>query len=76
MFLVVLKLAVNPFEHLPKGIDLDKRHIYKTYNELTDTEVEIRYLLLHTAYELRIAAVNAEGTGPLSSPVTFLTKKK
>ena len=76
MILIVLKLAVNPFEDLPEGIELDKRHIYKTYDELTGTEVLIRHLLPGTAYELRIAAVNEEGTGPLSSLVTFTTKRK
>ena len=76
MFLIVLKLAVNPFEDLPEGIDLDSRHIYKTYDKLTETEVQVCYLLPRTAYELKIAAVNAEGMGPLSSPVIFLTKKK
>ena len=77
LFSIALKLAGHPFDlgNLTKSTELDKKYIYMKYNRLTKTGFHIRYLLPGTAYELRIAAVNEEGMGPLSSPVTFTTKK-
>ena len=65
-FLITLKI-LNRFA-------VGDTFIHKQFERLTTPKVHIGQLIPNTVYELRIAAVNGEGTGPSSSPVTFTTK--
>ena len=65
-FLITLKI-LNRFV-------LSDMFIHKRFERLTKPKVHLHDLIPGTVYELRIAAVNGEGTGPFSSPVTFTTK--
>lgn len=66
-FLITLKIF--------KTFALQGTHIYQQYDRLIGPEVDINGLTPGTTYELTIAAVNSEGSGPLSLPFMFTTKQ-
>ena len=61
--------------HVVGKFALNNINISTPYERLTEPQVDIHNLIPGAAYELKIAAVNSEGTGPSSLPFIFTTKQ-
>ena len=61
--------------HVVGSYALNNMNISTPYERLSQPEVDIHNLIPGAAYELKIAAVNSEGTGPFSLPFIFITKR-
>ena len=60
--------------HIVDNFALNNMNISTPYERSIEQEVDIHNLIPGAAYELKIAAVNSEGTGPFSLPFIFTTK--